>query len=67
MKIVYLGWGSLIWNTKGLKTKGEWQNDGPLLPVEFARVSRDGRLTLVLYPGAKKFRVQWIYSNKTEG
>jgi len=62
LKIVYLGWGSLIWNPSNLKTKGEWYTDGPLLPVEFARISRDGRLTLVLYPGTKKLPVLWIYS-----
>lgn len=62
MKIVYLGWGSLIWNPVSLKTTGEWQTDGPNLPVEFARVSMDGRLTLVLHPETKRLPVLWIYS-----
>lgn len=66
MKIVYLGWGSLIWNPGILKTKGDWQADGPLLAMEFARISRDGRLTLVLYPRAIKLPVLWIYSEFTD-
>jgi len=61
MKIAFLGWGSLIWNPEKLKTKGDWHKDGPLLPVEFSRISNNGRLTLVLYPG-KKLPVLWIYS-----
>jgi len=50
-----LGWGSLIWqpaNCHGeLKVEAPWHEDGPDLPVEFARISSDGRLTLVLLPG----------------
>lgn len=41
MKIVVLGWGSLIWNPGDLKINSEWQKDGPTLPIEFARVSSD--------------------------
>lgn len=59
MKIVVLGWGSLIWNPRDLRKVGEWQTDGPLLPIEFARISRDGQLTLVLFPKGKKVRVLW--------
>lgn len=50
MKIAILGWGSLIWQPKELeynKTFG-WNEDGPILPIEFARISIDGRLTLVI-------------------
>ncbi|MFW6272552.1 MAG: hypothetical protein ACOC2U_02080 [bacterium] len=65
MKIAILGWGSLIWNPGNLgidKTKGKngWCDDGPMLPIEFARISRDGRLTLVIVPGEKK--VQTLYA-----
>lgn len=45
-----LGWGSLIWEPKNLdynKSLG-WVYDGPILPIEFARISKDGRLTLVI-------------------
>jgi len=59
MKIAYLGWGSLIWDTRELRINGEWKSDGPCLPIEFARISQDGRLTLVLYPNALPVKVLW--------
>ena len=50
MKIAILGWGSLIWQPKELKfdTNIGWEENGPVLPIEFARISKDGRLTLVI-------------------
>ena len=48
MKIAILGWGSLIWDQRELPTLGEWQKGGPVLPIEFSRISSDGRLTLVI-------------------
>lgn len=52
--IACLGWGSLIWDPGDLPIAGEWQPDGPLLPLEFARISSKGwereRLTLVVVP-----------------
>lgn len=62
MKIAYIGWGSLIWDQGNLKLRSSWQNDGPLLPVEFARVSQDGRLTLVLCPSAPPVQTLWSYA-----
>ena len=59
MKIAILGWGSLIWQPKELaynKTFG-WQKDGPILPIEFARISKDGRLTLVITENGTKVPV----------
>lgn len=56
-RIAVLAWGSLIWNQGELKTRSEWFEDGPLLPIEFARISLDGRLTLVIKPGYRKVRV----------
>lgn len=48
MKIAILGWGSLIWDKRDLPIVGDWQKDGPVLPIEFSRISSDGRLTLVI-------------------
>jgi len=63
MKIVYLGWGSLIWDeSRKFEIDGNWQTDGPELPVEFARVSKDKRLTLVLCQGAQWVTVLWATS-----
>jgi hypothetical protein len=62
MKIAVLGWGSLIWSPRNLRIKTKWRSDGPRLPIEFARISRDGRVTLVILPRAKKQAVYWALS-----
>lgn len=66
MKVAILGWGSLIWNPGSLLMKGDWNKTGPYLPIEFARISRDGRLTLVLYPDADDVQTMWAYSSCAE-
>jgi hypothetical protein len=48
VKCAVLGWGSLIWNRAELETAAEFAPNGPLLPIEFCRVSKDGRLTLAI-------------------
>jgi hypothetical protein len=55
LKIAILGWGSLLWDDRPeFKSFNDrlngWNNDGPTLRLEFARVSesRDNALTLVL-------------------
>jgi hypothetical protein len=48
MKIAILAWGSLIWDKRKLKISGGWNKNGVFLPIEFARISKDGRLTLVI-------------------
>lgn len=48
MKIAILGWGSLIWDPRDLPRESFWERPGPCLPLEFSRVSRDCRLTLVI-------------------
>ena len=48
MKTAVLGWGSLVWDPRELKTAGQFAPNGPLLPVEFCRISADGRLTLAI-------------------
>lgn len=62
MKIAILGWGSLIWQPKNLNFDqvAGWSNNGPILPIEFARISINGRLTLVITPSGTE--VQTLYS-----
>jgi hypothetical protein len=48
LKSAVLAWGSLVWKPRELKTAAPFAPDGPLLPIEFCRISDDGRLTLVI-------------------
>lgn len=59
VKIACIGWGSLVWKPGVLRCVGSWQLDGPSLPLEFARTSKDGRLTLVLTAGASLVTSLW--------
>jgi hypothetical protein len=50
--VAIIGWGSLIWRPGDLaydRLLG-WRAGGPRLPLEFSRLSSDGRLTLVIDP-----------------
>ncbi len=57
--IACFGWGSLVWAPDKLPLHGKWRLDGPELGVEFARISRDGRLTLVLIKNSPEVKVCW--------
>lgn len=59
MTIACLGWGSLIWNVDNLPIRGDWQADGPSLPIEYVRKSNDGRITLVIAEAAEPVVVLW--------
>ena len=48
MEIAVLAWGSLIWNPDNLQVRNPFAEGGPALPIEFSRVSGNGRLTLVI-------------------
>ncbi|MCZ2101572.1 MAG: hypothetical protein LC107_08560 [Chitinophagales bacterium] len=65
MKIAILGWGSLIWDPRNLKFDKDigWNEKGPLLPIEFSRISKDGRLTLVIDPNAEEIQTLYAISS----
>lgn len=55
MNIAVIAWGSLVPFPQGIKpgdvplqVATAWDPTGPMLPVEFSRISCDGRLTLVI-------------------
>jgi len=51
VKTAILGWGSLVWDQREIpRIKGEWQTGGPVIPIEFSRIStsRIRILTLVI-------------------
>ncbi|RFC63902.1 hypothetical protein [Mesorhizobium denitrificans] len=54
LHIAILGWGSLIWDKRPEfdDLHGEWKPEGPVLKLEFSRISssetRKGALTLVI-------------------
>lgn len=60
MNIGCLGWGSLIWDPRGLPIRGTWFDDGPLLPIEFARESSQRRITLVICDVPYRVRACWV-------
>jgi hypothetical protein len=48
MKIAILGWGSLLWDKADLQLATPFELTGPNLPIEFCRVSKNHRLTLII-------------------
>ncbi|MEO5789254.1 hypothetical protein [Gelidibacter sp.] len=58
-KIACIGWGSLIWRPERLKIQNYWFEDGPILPIEFTRISSDNRVTLIIDEEAKPIRTLW--------
>jgi hypothetical protein len=63
MRIAIIGWGSLVWDPRNLARTGGWRTDGPRLPVEFSRISADGRLTLVIHLTSDLQQTYWALSS----
>ena len=63
MKIAIIGWGSLLRYKKALEIDGEWQGDGPFLPLEFSYISKNKLLTLAILPGSRGVQTLWALSN----
>lgn len=73
MEIAVLAFGSLVWQPRNahgalaVRAGARWKANGPRLPVEFARISSDGRLTLVVLAGYPvESQVMWIPSGHEE-
>lgn len=64
MKIGILGWGSLYYDKRQLKILDDkWYSDGPILPIEFARISsKSKKLTLVISPAFDEVRSYYAIS-----
>jgi hypothetical protein len=63
VKIAVISWGSTYWDKGSLKTLGNWKDDGPELPLEFCRISSQGRskerVTLALNEGSAMCVTYW--------
>jgi hypothetical protein len=61
IKVACLGWGSLTYAPGSLRMEGKWKEDGPRLPVEFARQSIGNKITLVLCPNVRCVTSLWTW------
>ncbi len=66
MKIACLAWGSLIWKPGVLPVASEWYDDGPQLPIEFAREGDNGELATVICHGEAEQTVWWALLSATD-
>jgi len=69
MKIAILGWGSLVWDERGIPLDTGWMPCGPELPIELSRISssRNDALTLVIdSTNGRYVRTYFALSKRTE-
>lgn len=72
MKIAVIGWGSLIWDKdRPFDIRGNWYSSGPILPLEFCRISSKGnikeRVTLVIDSKiGTNCKTYWAYMNTND-
>ena len=65
MRIACLAWGSLFWDPRTLPHEPPFYSDGFPLPIEFSRVSLDGRVTLIIDPAAPVRPTLWVRMTST--
>lgn len=67
MRIGILAWGSLVYDWRDLKIENDqWFSDGPMLPIEFARISKKSKkLTLVICPVFNEIQTHYTISKCT--
>jgi hypothetical protein len=66
MRIACLAWGSLVWKWAPLRLASSWQEDGPSLPIEFAREGDGGELATALCVGVSDVPCLWALLHETE-
>ena len=66
MKIACLAWGSLIWKPGVLPVASAWYDDGPRLPIEFAREGDNGELATVICSGKPEQTAWWAMLDVTD-
>lgn len=59
MRIACLAWGSLVWKWEPLQLASSWSEDGPALPIEFAREGDGGELATALCTGVSDVQCLW--------
>lgn len=66
MRIACLAWGSLVWKWAPLRLASPWHEDGPSLPIEFAREGDGGELATALCPGVADTTCLWALLAETD-
>ncbi|MBT2304550.1 hypothetical protein J7E70_29415 [Variovorax paradoxus] len=66
-RIACIGWGSLVWDdSRDLPLLSGWRENGPSLPVEFARESGGSRITLVICKDTPRVQTLWAIAEAVD-